>query len=108
MSSEIDASDPSTVPAGPAIDAAISAFEALVALSEEVEDEWLFVNDLATIYGELLADLRERLGHTEVAASAAGALEEAAAEVRLLTDPHRAIDWLSTLPQVVSFALEGC
>jgi hypothetical protein len=105
MSSEIGVP---TLPAGPAIDAAISAFDALVALSEEIEDEWLFVNDLSTAFGEQLADLRARLGSAEVPATSVAALEEAAAEVRLIRDPHKAIDWLSTYPAIVTLALEGC
>jgi hypothetical protein len=98
----------STLPAGPALDEAISAFEALVALSEEVEDEWLFINDLSTAYGEQLADLRARFGSAELPATSVAALEEAAAEVRLIRDPHKAIDWLSTFPAIVALALEAC
>jgi len=38
--------------------------------------------------------------------AAAAAIERAAAETALIADPHRAIDWLSTFPQVVLFALD--
>jgi hypothetical protein len=34
------------------------------------------------------------------------AVERAAAETALIADPHRAIDWLSTFPQLVLFALD--
>ena len=36
---------------------------------------------------------------------AAGAIDRAIVEVDLIEDPHRAIDWLSTFPQVVLLAL---
>jgi hypothetical protein len=33
------------------------------------------------------------------------AIDRAIAEIGLIADPHRAIDWLSTFPQVVLVAL---
>jgi hypothetical protein len=35
------------------------------------------------------------------------AVDEAIAEIALITDPHKAIDWLSTFPHVVALALGG-
>jgi hypothetical protein len=35
----------------------------------------------------------------------AAAIDGAIAEIGLISDPHRAIDWLSTFPQVVLLAL---
>lgn len=99
--------DARTLPAGPALDEMVSAFEALVALAEEIEDEWLFVNDLSTEYGGRLEELRSAFGGAELPADTVGALEELAAEVRLIKDPHKAIDWLSTYPAVAALALEG-
>jgi hypothetical protein len=40
-----------------------------------------------------------------VSSSAADAVDAAIDEIALITDPHRAIDWLSTFPQVVRLAL---
>jgi hypothetical protein len=34
-------------------------------------------------------------------------VHEAIAEIGLIADPHRAIDWLSTFPHVVALALGG-
>ena len=34
----------------------------------------------------------------------AAAIDRAIEEIDLITDPHRAIDWLSTFPQVVLLA----
>ena len=33
--------------------------------------------------------------------------DKAIAEIRLIEDPHRAIDWLSTFPHVIALALGG-
>jgi hypothetical protein len=35
----------------------------------------------------------------------AAAIDRAVVEIGLIRDPHRAIDWLSTFPQVVLLAL---
>ena len=35
------------------------------------------------------------------------AVDEAIAEIGLIADPHKAIDWLSTFPHVVALALGG-
>jgi hypothetical protein len=86
----------------------IAAEEALAELGETIEDEWSYVNDLREAWTERL---------DEVGAGAAGALEAPQAiveaielaieEVGLIRDPHRAIDWLSTLPQVALLAAES-
>ena len=46
-----------------------------------------------------------RSGETLPAARAA-AIVRVCAEAALIADPHRAIDWLSTFPQVVLVALD--
>ncbi|MET0772714.1 MAG: hypothetical protein ABWZ82_06500 [Candidatus Limnocylindrales bacterium] len=79
---------------------ALAAYDELVALAEEVEDEWSYVQDLA---GAWRAEL-ERAG-AEAAPGAAAAIDRLADEVTGITDPHRAIDWLSTYPQAVLLAL---
>jgi hypothetical protein len=35
------------------------------------------------------------------------AVDEAIAEIASITDPHKAIDWLSTFPHVVALAVGG-
>jgi hypothetical protein len=102
---------PTPVPAEPlatrgaALDAALGAIDALAELGESVEDEWTYVTALAEV------------GRARVRAAAGGdpaarldperglAVATACEEAARITDPHRAIDWLSTLPAVVELAL---
>jgi len=49
-----------------------------------------------------VADAR---GPDPLADPVAAAVDRAIAEIELIDDPHRAIDWLSTFPQVVLLAL---
>ncbi len=88
-----------------AIERALDGLDALTLLGEDVDDEWQYVQDLSEAW-------RARL--TEVAAARAGeslptehgaAVDRVCAEAGLITDPHRAIDWLSTFPQVILVAL---
>ena len=88
-----------------AADRAAAAYRALADLAETVEDEWQYVTDLTEAY---LPSIRALGGGTEpLSAGAAAAVDEAIAEIGLITDPHRAIDWLSTFPHVVAIALGG-
>jgi hypothetical protein len=93
------------------------ALARLAALGETIEDEWTYVHDLETVW---VARLRA-VAAAGAAAAAAGtgsaapspraaaeletALDRLVAEADLVTDPHRAIDWLSTLPQATLVAL---
>jgi hypothetical protein len=98
-----------------ALAAAFVAFDALAELGETVEDEWSYVTALADA-GR--ARLRAAVGDaaagdspTRSAAPAplrldrAAAVAAACAEVARITDPHRAIDWLSTFPAVIELAV---
>lgn len=84
---------------------ALESYDALTALGEDVEDEWSYVNDLAEAWRERFDAVRAARGGTTVEPRVGAAIDAACAEVALLTDPHRAIDWLSTFPQVVLIAL---
>jgi len=90
---------------GDAIAAARPAYDDLTALAEDVEDEWSYVNDLSTAWLERLEAVAATRGDEPAAAGVADAVPVLAAEVALLDDPHRAIDWLSTFPQVLLIAL---
>ena len=81
---------------------ALVAYEELVSLAEEVEDEWGYVQDLA---GAWRAELERTRGIGGPPAAASAAIDRLADEVARISDPHRAIDWLSTFPQVVLLAL---
>jgi hypothetical protein len=89
-----------------AVERARSAMSALHALGEEVADEWQYVTDLEAGWGERLDAVVSARGDKILPAAATTAIELAAAEVALISDPHRAIDWLSTFPQIVLFALD--
>lgn len=84
---------------------ALDAYTDLAQLGEEVEDEWTYVNELADAWRERLQDVAAaRHGHP-IDPAAAAAIDGAIAEIGRIEDPHRAIDWLSTYPQVVLLAL---
>jgi hypothetical protein len=96
-------SDGATI--GEVIARALAAYEALGTLGEEIEDEWTYVTDLVAAWKARLEAVAAARG-AEVADAAVGAaVDRAIAEIGLITDPHRAIDWLSTFPQVVLVAL---
>jgi hypothetical protein len=90
---------------GDALATALATLDALAELGETIEDEWTYVNALAEAGRARLraaagADPTVRLG-PDRGIAVATVCEEAAR----ITDPHRAIDWLSTLPAVVELAL---
>ncbi len=91
---------------GDAVARALAALEALAALGEEVQDEWTYVTDLGAV------------GRARIAAAAGqpsdafdpalgGAIAAVVDEVARISDPHRAIDWLSTFPAIVELALRA-
>lgn len=88
-----------------AIDRAVASCEALGLLGEDIEDEWQYVQDLGAAWLTRLDATSESRGDQPISAEIGGAVDAACAEASLITDPHRAIDWLSTLPQVVLVAL---
>ena len=88
-----------------AVERALEAYRSLGELGEQVEDEWQYVNDLVEGWS---ADLQAlvQADPRPLDPASADALRVLVDEVALITDPHRAIDWLSTFPQVVRFTLE--
>jgi hypothetical protein len=90
---------------GDAIAAARPAYDALTTLAEDVEDEWSYINDLSSVWIERLDAVDHARGHEPAPAGAADAVPALIAEVATLDDPHRAIDWLSTFPQVLLIAI---
>ena len=88
-----------------AITAASAAYDELVERAEDVEDEWSFVNDLADAWRARLADVADARGDGPAGSGVADAVAALSAEARAIDDPHRAIDWLSTFPQVLLIAV---
>ena len=94
---------PDTVRA--ALDRALAALDELQSLGEEVDDEWTYVNDLGEAWRGRLEVVAEARSDEPLREGQAAALARAIDEAGLITDPHRAIDWMSTLPQVVLLAV---
>jgi len=94
---------PETIPA--LVERAIAGYAVLADAAESVEDEWQYVTDLATAWRARLTSVAAE--HTDEAAPGAviAAVDRALDEIARITDPHRAIDWLSSFPQVVLLAL---
>jgi hypothetical protein len=83
---------------------ALTAYRTLADLGEQIEDEWQYVNDLVESWSaELRAVATART--MAVDAELVDAVELAIDEIGRIEDPHRAIDWLSTFPQIVRLAL---
>jgi hypothetical protein len=90
---------------GDAIAAARPAYDALTTLAEDVEDEWSYINDLSTSWNERFDEVADARGADPAPPGVAEAVPALIAEVAALDDPHRAIDWLSTFPQVLLIAV---
>jgi hypothetical protein len=90
---------------GAAIDGARDTLEGLVALGEEVDDEWQYVQDLADAWRDRLDVVEAGRSDESLLPEQGAAVQRVCAEAGLIEDPHRAIDWLSTFPQVVLAAI---
>ena len=84
---------------------ALEAYAALAELGEEVDDEWTYVTDLAAAWRERLESVGSARAGEGVETAVDAAIDLAVEEIARIDDPHRAIDWLSTFPQVVLLAL---
>lgn len=87
------------------IDRALAGYAELASLGEEIEDEWSYVNDLAGAWTARLEAAAVAGGSAAASTAQVAAIERALDEIAAITDPHRAIDWLSTFPQVVLIAI---
>ena len=94
---------PATVAA--AIERALAAYAELTELGEGIEEEWSYVNDLSSAWRERFEAVAASRGAAELDPAADVAIDRAIDEIARITDPHRAIDWLSTFPQVMLLAL---
>ena len=90
---------------GAAIDDALDALDALVSLGEEVQDEWQYVQDLADAWRDRLDAVEAGRSDETLLPERGAAVQRVCVEARLIEDPHRAIDWLSTFPQIVLAAI---
>lgn len=84
---------------------AVAALAELAELGEQVSDEWQYINDLVAVQSADLRALVTADPDRLLSPAAVAAVDLAIEEIRLITDAHRAIDWLSTFPQVVRLVL---
>jgi len=84
----------------------MAALEVLSDLGETIEDEWTYVTKLAEM-GRARLNASVPDAGALVPAETAAAIDALADEAGRITDPHRAIDWLSTLPAIAELALGG-
>ena len=84
---------------------ALAGFDALASTAEPIADEWQYVTDLGIVWRARLKAVADARGTEPAPPSADAAIEALVGESGRITDPHRAIDWLSTLPQVALAAL---
>jgi hypothetical protein len=87
------------------LDRAIETLDALGAIGEDIEDEWTYVNDLVAAQRLRLEAIVERRGDQLANPDAERAIDLAVEEANLIADPHKAIDWLSTFPELVALAV---
>lgn len=87
------------------IDRALTGFDVLAATAEPIADELQYLADLDTVWRARLLAVAAARGTEPAPAGAADAIEALVGEAGRITDPHRAIDWMSTLPQVALAAL---
>lgn len=93
------------MPIDDVVERALEAYRALAELGERVEEEWQYVIDLVAAHSADLRAVADAQPGRNLPPTAVRAVEVAIEEVRLIADPHRAIDWLSTFPQVVRLAV---
>jgi hypothetical protein len=87
------------------IDRALEAYAGLTDLGEAIDDEWSYVNDLSEAWQTRFDIVASTRGDEAIADEVSIAIDRAIGEIGLVVDAHRAIDWLSTFPQVVLVAL---
>jgi hypothetical protein len=88
-----------------AIARALDAYLVLAELGEGIEDEWSYVNDLTEAWRTRFDEVVARHGDDDASDETSAAIDRAIDEIQRIEDPHRAIDWLSTFPQVVLVAI---
>ena len=88
-----------------AIARAREAYASLGELGETIDDEWSYVTDLGAAWVGRLEEVAAARGDQAIEPDASMAVDRAIDEIGRIVDAHRAIDWLSTFPQVVLVSL---
>ncbi len=87
-----------------AMDRALAAYARLTERAEEIEDEWSYVEDLSSTWSERLNLAAGSSARAPLDPAVDAAIDRLIDEADRITDPHRAIDWMSTFPQVALLA----
>jgi hypothetical protein len=87
------------------LERAIVALEVLARTAEPIDDEQPYVRDLVTVWSARLRAVGQARSTQPVNATSESAVDWLAAEAGRIADPHRAIDWLSSLPQAILLAV---
>jgi len=87
------------------IERAVASYRTLADLAETVEEEWQYVTDVVDAYTRSLLALASADGARPLTEGEIAAVDEVTAEIGLVTDAQKSIDWLSTFPNVVALAL---
>ena len=87
------------------LDRALAAYADLTERAETIDDEWSYIQDLTEVWRARFDDIRTTRATESIHDEVARAVDAAIAEIEGIEDPHRAIDWLSTFPQVTLVAL---
>jgi hypothetical protein len=87
------------------LDRALAAYADLTERAEEIDEEWSYIQDLAEAWRDRIEAVRVSRATEPLPPDIAEAVDTAIAEIGRIDDPHRAIDWLSTFPQVALIAL---
>jgi hypothetical protein len=84
---------------------ATESLDVLAETAAPVDDEWQYVRDLVTVWGGALRAVADERAGQAAPPAAQAAIDRLAAEAASIVDPHRAIDWLSTMPAVALLAV---
>lgn len=84
---------------------AVESLDILADTATPVDDEWQYVGDLVTVWGAALRAVADARAGQAPPLGAEAAIDRLATEAASIADPHRAIDWLSTLPLVALLAV---
>ena len=84
---------------------ASNALQTLAGTAEPLDDEQQYVRDLVTAWSARLRAVGAARAADPGRPELDAAIDWLAGEAGRIADPHRAIDWLSTLPQAVLVAI---
>ena len=84
---------------------ASEAYASLAEIGEDIDDELSYIQDLTEAWRTRFHEVGAARGSELVEDDVVAAIDAAIHETSGIDDPHRAIDWLSTFPQVALVAL---